>query len=126
MAAAGKGSPTVFEAETAIAFLSYKEQNCDFVVLECGLGGSLDATNIIDNTTCAVFTSISLDHLGVIGNTLEEIAENKAGIIKPGCTVISAPQSPQVKNILTKRATISGMSNLFCRQKTHQYHKRKL
>lgn len=104
MAAAGKGSPTVFEAETAIAFLYYKEQNCDFVVLECGLGGSLDATNIIDNTTCAVFTSISLDHLGVIGNTLEEIAENKAGIIKPGCTVISAPQSPQVKNILTKRA----------------------
>lgn len=82
--------PTVFEAETAIAFLYFKETHCDFVVLEAGLGGALDATNIIENTVCAVFSPISRDHLGVIGNTLEEIGENKAGIIKPGCAVISS------------------------------------
>lgn len=104
----GKGSPTVFEAETAIAFLYFKEQGCDFVVLECGLGGALDATNIIENTICAVFTSISCDHLGVIGNTLEEIAENKAGIMKPGCIVISAPQLPQVMKILADSAKDCG------------------
>ncbi len=56
--------------------------NCDFVVLETGLGGELDATNIVKNTVCAVFATISRDHLGVIGNTLEEIAQTKAGIIK--------------------------------------------
>ena len=76
-------APTVFEAETAIAFLYFREMKCDLVVLEAGLGGELDATNIVKNTVCAVFTSISRDHLGVIGDTLEEIAENKAGIIKP-------------------------------------------
>ncbi len=91
MEAAGEPSPTVFEAETAIAFLYFKKKKCDLVVLESGLGGRLDATNIIRNTVCAVFATISVDHLGVIGNTLEEIAaELNAGIIKPGCTVVSA------------------------------------
>lgn len=100
--------PTVFEAETAIAFLYFKEVKCDLVVLEAGLGGALDATNIIQNTVCAVFSSISRDHIGVIGNTLEEIAENKAGIIKSGCTVVSADQLPSVTEILKKRAAQSG------------------
>ena len=81
--AAGENLPTVFEIETAIAFLYFKEMKCDLVVLEAGLGGELDATNIIRNTVCAVFVSISRDHLGILGNTLTEIAENKAGIIKP-------------------------------------------
>ena len=71
--------PTVFEAETAIAFLYFKEMNCRMVVLEAGLGGALDATNIIKNTMCAVFSSISRDHIGIIGDTTEEIAQNKAG-----------------------------------------------
>lgn len=79
----GETLPTVFEIETAIAFLYFKKVKCDLVVLEAGLGGELDATNIIRNTVCAVFASISRDHLGILGNTLEEIAENKAGIIKP-------------------------------------------
>ena len=60
--------------------------------METGLGGILDATNIISNTKVAVFTNISRDHMGFLGNTLEEIAENKAGIIKPGCVVVSAAQ----------------------------------
>lgn len=102
--AAGEVLPTVFEIETAIAFLYFKETDCDLVVLEAGLGGALDATNIIENTVCAVFASISRDHLGMIGDTLEEIARNKAGIIKPGCTVVSAGQEPCVEEILRKSA----------------------
>lgn len=104
MEAAGKPSPTVFEVETAIAFLYFKERNCDIIVLECGLGGELDATNIIENTVCAVFTSISRDHLGILGNTLEEIAQTKSGIIKPGCTVITTMQQPEVMQVLENQA----------------------
>ena len=99
---AGKQLPTVFEAETAIAFLYYKRMKCDFVVLESGLGGMEDATNVVKNTVCAVFSPISMDHIGVIGNTLSEIAENKAGIIKPGCIVVSAPQKQEVREILER------------------------
>ena len=108
MEAAGEHSPTVFEAETAIAFLYFREMKCDLVVLEAGLGGELDATNIVKNTVCAVFTSISRDHLGVIGDTLEEIAENKAGIIKPGCAVVSAHQPECVRAVLQARADRAG------------------
>lgn len=100
----GKPVPTVFEAETAIAFLYFREMQCDLVVLEAGLGGALDATNIIRNTVCAVFSSISRDHIGIIGDTVGEIAENKAGIIKPGCTVISAGQIPDIAQIIKSRA----------------------
>ena len=108
--AAGENLPTVFEIETAIAFLYFKEMKCDLVVLEAGLGGELDATNIIRNTVCAVFVSISRDHLGILGNTLTEIAENKAGIIKPGCAVISARQKDSVSGILRSRADKYGCS----------------
>ena len=102
--AAGEPAPTVFETETAIAFLYFRKKNCDLAVIEAGLGGALDATNIIQNTVCAVFSSISLDHLGVIGDTLEEIAENKAGILKPGCTAVSARQKDSAEQILRRRA----------------------
>lgn len=92
--------PTLFEAETAIAFLYFKKRKCDLVVLETGLGGALDATNIIENTLCAVFSNISLDHLGVIGDSLEEIARTKAGIIKKGCQLVSARQKEIVARVL--------------------------
>ena len=108
--AAGENLPTVFETETAIAFLYFRKMNCDFVVLETGLGGELDATNIVKNTVCAVFATISRDHLGVIGNTLEEIAQTKAGIIKNGCAVVSAQQKEAVSEILKKRAEASDCS----------------
>ena len=107
---AGEDLPTVFEIETAIAFLYFKEMKCNLVVLEAGLGGELDATNIIRNTVCAVFASISRDHLGVLGNTLTEIAENKAGIIKSGCAVVSARQKDSVSSILRSRAEKYGCS----------------
>ncbi len=104
----GKARPTVFEIETAIAFLYFRNMHCEYVVLETGLGGSTDATNIVKTTEAAVFATISRDHMGFLGDTLEEIAENKAGIIKPGCTVISAAQPPEVRRVLEKRAAESG------------------
>ena len=104
MEAAGETLPTVFEIETAMAFLYFKEQGCDLVALECGLGGATDATNIISNTLLAVFTSISRDHMGILGNSLEEIAAVKSGIIKPGCIVVSSRQQPEVTNVLKEQA----------------------
>ncbi|MBP5289637.1 MAG: bifunctional folylpolyglutamate synthase/dihydrofolate synthase [Clostridia bacterium] len=77
-------APTVFELITAIAFQYYSEKDCDVVVLECGLGGRLDATNIIDDNLLAVITNIALDHTEILGDTVEKIAGEKAGIIKSG------------------------------------------
>ena len=91
--AAGENLPTVFETETAIAFLYFRKMNCDFVVLETGLGGELDATNIVKNTVCAVFATISRDHLGVIGNTLEEIAQTKKRAEASDCSYREADLS---------------------------------
>ena len=79
-----------FEFVTAVAFQYFLEQQCDIVVLETGLGGSFDATNVIKAPEVAVITSISLDHTAVLGSTLEEIARTKAGIIKPGSSVVVA------------------------------------
>lgn len=79
-----------FEFVTAVAFQYFLERRCDIVVLETGLGGSFDATNVIDPPEVAVITSISLDHMAVLGNTVAEIARTKAGIIKPGSAVVSA------------------------------------
>ena len=98
----GRTSPTVFEMETAIAFLYFKKEKCDYVVLEAGMGGLLDATNIVDTTKLCIFASISMDHIGVLGDTLEEIAENKAGIIKEGAAVVTGPQRPEVMKVLER------------------------
>ncbi len=104
MAAEGLPHPTVFEMETAAAFLYFKEQHCDIVLLECGMGGDLDATNIVKNTLAAAFSSISMDHMAFLGNTLSEIASHKAGIIKPGAEVVSGIQQPEVLELLKRRA----------------------
>lgn len=88
MVARGADSPTEFEVVTAIAFLYFKEQEADFVVLEVGLGGRGDSTNIIEKPLITVITSVSYDHMGVLGETLAEIAAEKAGIIKPGVPVV--------------------------------------
>lgn len=100
----GKPHPTAFEIETAMAFQYFKEQNCQIVVLETGLGGLLDATNVISNTLAAVFASISLDHMGVLGKTLKEIAENKAGIMKPESAAVALKGELEVNEVLQKRA----------------------
>lgn len=105
MESKGEASPTVFEIETAIAFLYFRDQKCDYVVLETGLGGKEDATNVVENTLVAAFASISRDHMGFLGDTLEEITRVKAGIIKPGCTVVTAAQRPIVKGVLSDEAS---------------------
>ncbi|MDO5448152.1 MAG: folylpolyglutamate synthase/dihydrofolate synthase family protein [Clostridia bacterium] len=87
-------SPTEFEVITAIAFLFYKSVQCDLVVLEVGLGGLLDSTNVIDTPLVSAIVSLSFDHMGVLGDTIEEIAAQKAGIIKDGGVTISAPHQP--------------------------------
>lgn len=96
--------PTAFEIETAMAFLELKERKCDVVVLETGMGGRLDATNIVTTVECSVVVSISMDHMAFLGNTLGKIAEEKAGIIKKRIPVISSPQKPEVEQVLRKKA----------------------
>lgn len=77
----------------------------DYVVLECGLGGELDATNAVSNTMYSVFTEIGLDHLGILGNTVAEIATTKSKIIRQGNTTITAPhQRPEAFQILKSQA----------------------
>lgn len=104
LVAEGKPHPTAFEIETAIAFEYFREKKCRLVVLETGLGGALDATNIVTNTVAAVFTSISFDHMGVLGDTLTKIAENKAGIMKPGAFAVALKGKSEVTAVLEKRA----------------------
>ena len=86
----GLESPTEFEVVTAIAFLYFKEKVCDYVILEVGLGGSGDSTNVCKKPLVTAITSVSFDHMDRLGNTIEEIAKEKAGIIKDGCPVVTS------------------------------------
>ena len=104
MAAEGLAHPTAFEVETAVAFLLFRDKHCDIAVLETGLGGAQDATNVVKNTLVAAFTSISRDHMDLLGDTLGEIASVKAGIIKNKCYVISARQQPEAMKALRQAA----------------------
>lgn len=104
MTAAGFSHPTVFEMETAMAFLYFQEEKCQLVCLECGLGGRLDATNIIGKPICCAFTSISRDHMKLLGDNLQAIAKEKAGILKMGCPAVSAMQQPEVETALRRAA----------------------
>ncbi|MBU2535620.1 MAG: bifunctional folylpolyglutamate synthase/dihydrofolate synthase [Chloroflexi bacterium] len=93
------GELTTFEILTALAFTHFREKTVDYQVLETGLGGRLDATNVIKPEVC-VITSISYDHMDVLGDTLAKIAGEKAGIIKPGSIAITAPQPPEAMKVL--------------------------
>lgn len=96
--------PSWFEMVTAVAFQYYLEENCDIVVLEVGMGGEFDSTNVIDAPEVAVLTNIGLEHTEYLGNTIEEIARTKSGIIKPGCRVVSYDNIPEVKAIIADTA----------------------
>lgn len=97
--------PTEFEVVTAAAFLYFKQKNCDIVILEVGLGGRFDATNLIEKPECCVITSISFDHVGILGDTLEKIAGEKAGIIKNGAPVVTSENQPAaVLSVLKEQA----------------------
>ena len=93
---------TYFEVLTALAFAYFQKRRLDFQVLEVGLGGRLDATNVVANPAVCVITPISLDHTQLLGNTLEEIAREKAGIIKSGCWAIISPQPPKAAVVIAQ------------------------
>lgn len=98
-------TPTEFEVLTVVALVYYQRHNCDFVVLEVGLGGLCDSTNIIKNPEVCVITSVSYDHTHILGETIEEIAFQKSGIIKENTSVVVYPQSfKQAQKIVIETA----------------------
>lgn len=104
----GYNSPTAFEIETAIAFIYFEEQKVDFALIECGMGGDLDGTNVISNTFMTVFASISLDHMQFLGDSISEIAMHKSGIIRENSICVSHPQEKEVGNVLKKNCLDKG------------------
>ena len=109
--------PTEFEIATAAAFLYFAEENCDIAVLETGLGGRLDSTNIIKSPLLSVVTGIALDHTAVLGDTVEKIAAEKAGIIKPGVPVVTGDCPKDAKEVLIKKAESEGCEIIFADEK---------
>lgn len=104
IADATEDKPTEFELLTAAAYLAFKEAELDVAVIECGMGGERDATNVIDSPLISVITGISVDHTSFLGNTVEEIAAEKAGIIKRGCPVLVGNADSRAMAIIKKRA----------------------
>ncbi len=97
-------TPTEFEAQTAMAFVFFARNKCQYAVIETGMGGRLDATNFITHPVCCILTSISLDHTRVLGDTLAAIAGEKAGIIKQGVPVVIGRQEPEAAQVIEGRA----------------------
>ncbi len=97
-------SPTEFELITAIAFVYFRRMGCDFVVLEAGLGGRLDSTNVISAAELSVITGIDLDHTELLGDTTAKIAAEKAGIIKPSCPVLFGEGDASAEKVVRERA----------------------
>lgn len=100
--------PTEFELMTAVALVHFARSACDVCVLEVGLGGRLDSTNVVAAPEAAVIARIGLDHTAVLGNTLAKIAGEKAGIVKPGCPVVSWPQDPEAMAVVERAAAQGG------------------
>lgn len=108
MVADGLDSPTEFEVVTAIAFLYFAGRQADITILEVGLGGIGDSTNVVKSPLASVITSISYDHMAQLGSSLAEIAVNKAGIIKTGCPVIANVPQRDVAKIIARKAYAMG------------------
>ena len=100
--------PTEFELITALGMLYFARERCDIVVLEVGLGGALDSTNVIDPPACAVITALGMDHVKELGPTLADIAAAKAGIIKPGSPVVSYGGAPEADRVIAAAAAACG------------------
>ncbi len=109
MVAEGLESPSVFEVETALAFWYFAEKNCDIAVVECGMGGMEDATNVIPAPEVCVLTRIGMDHMGFLGKTLGAIAGQKAGILKPGSRAVTVAQAPEAMEVIRRAAEAAGM-----------------
>lgn len=106
----GWETPTIFEAETAIALLYFQDEKVDYALIETGMGGLMDATNVIENPLLTILTSISEDHKAFLGDTLEEIALQKAGIIKKNVPVILALNEKTVNDVVEKACRRAGTS----------------
>lgn len=104
----GHDSPTEFEIVTAIAFLYLKEKGCDYAVLEVGLGGRGDSTNVVKSPLCSIIGSISLDHTDRLGDTIAKIAFEKAGIIKNGCPVVINTDKDDAREVFVAKAAECG------------------
>ncbi|MBR1471995.1 MAG: bifunctional folylpolyglutamate synthase/dihydrofolate synthase [Lachnospiraceae bacterium] len=115
----GRVLPTLFETETALAFWYFKKKACDIVVLECGLGGLQDATNVIPAPEVCVFTPVSLDHTAILGKTIAEIAGVKAGILKEGSDAVSAPQTAEAAAVLEQKAGEMGITLQYAEKPLH-------
>ena len=100
----GDAPITVFEIETAAAFLLFTRHPADFLLLEVGLGGRLDATNVVDKPLASVITRVSLDHRDFLGDTIESIATEKAGILKPGVPAVIASQTREALAVIERQA----------------------
>ena len=110
----GKGVyPTTFELLTALACLYYADNSTDYAVMEVGLGGRLDATNAL-NTSLSLIAAIGLDHMSVLGNTVEEIAFEKAGIMRKGVPCVAMPQAPNILGVFSARAGRGGAPLYVC------------
>ena len=96
--------PTEFELITAIAFEFFKRSGCEIVILVAGMGGRLDSTNIIEESLLSVITGIALDHTAFLGDTVEKIAAEKAGIIKGGCPVLLGGEGDSIRDVVASRA----------------------
>ena len=106
IADAMEDKPTEFELITAVAFEYFKRNGCDIVVLEAGMGGRLDSTNIIDKSLLSIITGISLDHTAFLGDTVEKIAAEKAGIIKTGCPVLFGGEDDAARTVIKGKADL--------------------
>lgn len=106
MVSQGKHHPTSFEVETALAYLYFSNKPCDIVLIETGMGGETDATNVEKEALCSVITSISLDHMQFLGNTVEDIAKVKAGIIKENSDVVVSNQGESIINVIESQAAV--------------------
>ena len=100
----GMSHPTMFEIETALSFLYFLDKKVDVVLLETGMGGRLDATNVVKKPIAMIIASIGMDHMQFLGDTIEKIAAEKAGIIKEGCPVISYNNQESVNEVIKEKA----------------------
>ncbi len=117
------GPPSTFELLTLLAFCYFHDVGCRFVVVETGIGGRLDATNLVAPELCLI-TPIELEHTDVLGDTLEAVADEKAGIFKPGTPVFSSPQQPEVEAVLQEAAERKGCPILFLDRELQSFQAR--
>ena len=116
MKSEGLQAPSEFEMVTAAAFLAFLKAECDICIVEVGMGGEWDATNVIKKPVLCVITDIGFDHTAVLGETLEKIASVKAGIIKPGCKVLVIRQNEEVLSAIKKKADSCDAKYYICNE----------